>query len=229
MKTVIISVLATVAIFSCKPSDQLLEQQHYGPGQYRAGFVSKSSGDTTWTDTRFTRTETVGLDSAQDSKLKAVLLTYNGNGVFTLSVTNKSACQQIVRWDWDGGFKIDSIGYPGNNPLDPKNDVLTAGQTKVFTLYTNKKTGRLKLKAQSECGNSSTLIINITTAILPIKFTDFLVTYNTELERTFIGFTIADPKDLQATIIQQLQGKEYKTIMTALGDDTITTWNIKLP
>ena len=230
MKNLIFALLATVVFFSCKPSDQLLNAPpQNGPGQYRAGLVSKSVGDTTWTDTRFARIETVGLDSAQDSKLKAVLLTYNGNGVFTLSVTNKSTCQQIIRWDWDGGFKIDSIGYPGNNPLDPKNDVLVAGQTKLFTLFTNKKTGRLKLKAQSECGNSSTLIINITTAILPIKFTDFSVNYDSNVERTFVSFNVAEPQDLNCIVIQKLDGKEYKTVLVALGDNNISNYSIKLP
>lgn len=231
MKQMFIAVMAAVALFSCKPSDQLIEQTHYGPGQYRAGFVSKSSGDTTWTATRTARIETTGLDSAADSKLKAVLIAYNGHGVYTLQVTNLTNCQQIIRWDWEGGFKIDSIGYPppSTGPLDPQNDVLKANQTKIFTLYGPAKTGKLKLKAESACGNSSTLIINITTAILPITYTDFEVLYNQQLERMLISFTIMEPTDLRCTVIQRFEGKDYKTVLVALGDDNITNYTIKLP
>lgn len=235
MKQMFIAVMATVALFSCKQAEVISNAPaQNGPGQYRAGFVSKSAGDTTWTTTRraAARTETVGLDSAADSRLKAVLISYNGNGVFTVTATNLTACQGILRWNWDGNFKIDSIGYPSGNPNDPSNDVLHANETKTFVLYAKPKPGRLKIKLMNNtgnCGNSSELIINITTSILPIKYEDFWVAYNDALERVFVSFKINEPKDLRDIIIQRLSGNEYKTVLVMLGDDNITNYSIKLP
>lgn len=224
MKYLTIFFLAIITLLSCKTTDQLLPS---GPGSYRAGFVSKQ-GDTTWTATRAARIETVGLDSAADNRLKLVLVAYDGHGVFTVTATNLTACQGILRWNWDGNFKIDSIGYPSNDPIDPKNDVLAAGETKTFKLYSKPKPGRLKLQLKGNCGNSSELIINITTTILPITYSDFLVRYNEDLGKTFISFTIMEPTELNQVIIQQLKGKEYKTVLVMLGDDQTTHYSIKL-
>jgi hypothetical protein len=228
-KVLFIAFMATVSLFSCKKSGDILPDSHNGPGNYRAGFVSKA-GDTTWTATRAARTETVGLDSAQDSKIKAVLVSYNGKGVFTVTATNLTSCQGIIRWNWDGNFKIDSIGYASGNPNDPSNDVLKAGQTKTFVLYTQPKPGRLKIKLMNNtgnCGNSSELIINITTTILPITYTDFSVSYTDN--RVFIGFNITEPSELNWVVIQRLDGKEYKTVLLVPGDDKTKSYNIKLP
>lgn len=230
-KVLFIALLATAALFSCKKNSQISPTAQNGPGDYRAGFVSKA-GDTTWTATRSARMETIGLDSAKDSKLRVVLVSYDGHGVFTVTGTNLSTCQGILRWNWDGNFKIDSIGYPSNNPLDPSNDVLHGGETKTFKLYATPKVGRLKVKLMNSvgnCGNSSELIINITTTILPITYTGFLVTYNQDLGRAFIGFNIMEPMDLSWIVIQRLEGKEYKTVLLVAGDDKSTVYNIKLP
>lgn len=228
MKHLLIALMATASLFSCKPDDQLLPAAQNGPGNYRAGFVSKS-GDTTWTATRAARAETMGLDSAKDTKFKIVLISY-GHGVFTVAATNLATCQGIIRWNWDGNFKIDSIGYVSNNPLDPSNDVLAVGETKVFKLYAKPKVGRIKMQLNTICGgNSSELIINITTVILPITYTDFAVTYNEAIGRTYIGFNISEPRELNWVIIQRLEGKEYKTVLMVPGDDATTTYNIKLP
>ena len=230
MKHVLIAVMATVTLFSCKQAEVISTAQAInGPGQYRAGFVTKSIGDTTWTNTRTARAETVGLDSAADTKLKAVLVSYNGSGMFTVTATNLTSCQGILRWSWDGNFKIDSIGYPSNNPNDPSNDVLQAGQTKTFTLYTHPKPGRLKIKLMGNCGNSSELIIDITTTILPIKYSNFMVAFNDELQRVFVSYQIAEPADLKCAVIQRLEGKEYKTVLVALGEDNTKNYSIKLP
>lgn len=228
-KVLFIALIASVAFFSCKPSDQLLPAAQNGLGNYRAGFVSKA-GDTTWTATRAARTETIGLDSANDSKFKIVLLSYDGHGVFTVAATNSATCQGIIRWNWDGNFKVDSIGYSSNNPIDPQNDVLATGQTKIFKLYAQPKTGRLKMQLKTICGgNSSELIINITTIILPITYTGFTVVYNAEIGRTFIGFNIMEPSELSWIVIQKFQEKEYKTVLLVAGDDKSTVYNIKLP
>jgi hypothetical protein len=231
MKSIILTLTAACIIIGCKPSDQLLSPTHYVDGMYRAGLISME-GDTTWTNTRTVITETIGLDSAFDSKLKVVLVNYDGHGVFTVTVTNLTTCQGIIRWNWDGNFKIDSIGYASNNPLDPSNDVLHAGETKTFKLYTQPKVGRLKIKLMNSvgnCGNSSELIINITTSILPIKYTNFTATYDRESDHVFIGFTTSEPKSLKWILIQQQVGQEYKTILHVAGDDNITSYKIKLP
>jgi len=233
MKHLFFALLATVALFSCKPEKISNAPAQFGPGNYRAGFVSASTGDTTWTATRSAaRIETTGLDSAGDTKLKAVLIAYDGHGVYTLQVTNLTDCQQIIRWSWDGNLSINVIQPLDSTANTPQSDVLKAHQTKTFQLIGTAKTGRIKLQAENQtgqCGNSSTLIISITTAILPIVYTDFNVTYNESLGRVFINFTISDPADLRCTVIQHLDGKDYKTVLVALGDDNIAKYSIKLP
>jgi len=233
-KVLFLSLIASVIIFSCKRSLQSPTAQN-GIGNYRAGFVSKT-GDTTWTTTKLSsktaRVETVGLDSAFDNRFKISLISYNGNGVFVLTATNLTTCQGIIRWSWDSNFKIDSIGYASNNPNDPENDVLKAGQTKTFIIYSKQpKPGRLKaqLNSVSNCGNSSSLIINITSAILPITYTNFAVTYNETIGRLFIGFNIMEPTELNWVVIQKLDGNIYKTVLLVPGDDKTNTYNIKLP
>jgi hypothetical protein len=231
MKHLLFAALATVALFSCK-KETVPQNDDYAFKQYRVYLTSKSQKDTTYTPTRGARIETVGLDSAFDSKLKAVLLTYNGHGVFTLQVTNLTNCQGIIRWNWGGQFKIDSIGYPSNNPNDPKNDVLHAKETKIFTLYTNGKVGDLKLQMKNQvgdCGNSSELVIKITTTILPIVFLNYNVSYDDVLARHVISFSIEEPKDVDWIIVEQLVGKEYKWVYGIPGDDVTKFYTIKLP
>lgn len=223
-------VIATISIFSCKKESAPL-QDAYEHKNYRVYFTSKSGNDTTYTITRGARIETVGLDSAFDSKLKAVLVTYQGNGVFVLSVTNLTGCQGIIRWNWGGGFKADSIGYPSGNPADPKNDVLQAKETKILTLYTNGKAGELKLQMKSQvgdCGNSSELVIKITTSLLPIKYLDYVVTYNKEIGKHVISFNVEDPTNVGWIVVEQLVGREYKWLMGIPGDDTTRHYTIKL-
>lgn len=237
MKHLFIAIMATVALFSCKPSDIVNNAPAInGPGNYRAGFVSKSGADTTWTATRRTaRIETIGLDSATDNKLKVVLVAYAniaGKGYYTLDVINLMDCRSILRWNWDGDILPTSIEPTDSTAGTSQSDVIAAHQTKRYIVIGNAKPGRIKVKAESvegNCGNSSTIIINITPAILPIIYTDFTVTFNETLERVFVGFTISQPTDLKCVIIQHLVGEEYKTILVALGDDNITKYNIKLP
>lgn len=223
MKHLLIAVLATVALFSCKPTDHISNAPAInGPGQYRAGFVSKSGGDTTWTAIRTARIETTGLDSATDGKLKAVLLAYDGNGGYTIQVTNLQNGDGYIRWDWDN-LAITSV-TPGGVQSN-----INGHQTKVYTLKGAAKVGKIKVKFYGDCGNSSQLVIKITTAILPIVYTDFSVTYNEAIERVFVSFSISEPADLSCTVIQKLTGKDYETVLVALGDDNITNYNIKLP
>lgn len=227
MKRFIILSLATTLLFSCK-KDSSPSQTEHEHKNYRVYFTSKSQHDTTYTPTRGARVETTGLDSVADSKLKMVLLSYDGHGVFTVAATNLTPCQGILRWNWDGNFKIDSIGYPSNNPIDPKNDVLATGETKIFKLYCQPKIGRLKLQLKGNCGNSSELIINITTSILPIKYLDYTVSYNDKLGKHVISFSVDDPADVDWVIVEQLVGNQYKWVYGIPGDDKTKQYTIKL-
>ena len=220
MKNLIIALLIGISLFSCKKTDSLQSDNH-DYTNYRVYFTSKT-GDTTYTPTKGARVETVGLDSAEDKDLKAVLLAYDGHGNYIISVTSNLPCQSIIRWGWEG-LTIDTI-MPGG----AQGDVLKAGETKVFTLSGSPKVGKIKLQAQGSCGNSSTLIINITTAILPITYLNYTVSYNNDLKKHVINFDIVHPQDVNWIIIEQLIGKEYKLIYSIPGDEITTKYSIKL-
>src|SRR6266536_74801 len=166
MKHLFIAALATVALFSCKKEDS--PTTNHPPGNYRVLLVGKA-GDTVTTSTKTARVETVGLDSAQDTRLKAVLLAYDGHGGYTIQLTNLQSCPVTINWGWNG-LNIDSISPGGNN------SIMAANQSVLFKLYGSAKIGKIKLQAHGDCGNSSTLIINITTSILTITYTNYTVT-----------------------------------------------------
>lgn len=168
MKTLSIKVtlisLLLLSIFSCKKP---FDPENYVEGWTRV--IGVKATDTSSTPFMQARTETVGLIIVQDAMLKAELMSYsplpNGMGQYIVRMTNKQPCQVILRWMWEG-LTLDS--------WTPSNDVLTANQVVEFTLIGDAKPGRIKVKAEksnSDCSNSSTLILEITNSLLPIEFT----------------------------------------------------------
>lgn len=220
MKQLFIAFMATVALFSCNKKDSALDLKHEY-SNYRVYFTSKSQYDTTYTPTKGARIETSGLDSAQDGKLKAVLIAYDGHGGYTIQVTNLQNCDGTIKWDWDG-LTISNI-----TPGGPES-ALAANQTKTFYLSGTAKVGHIRVKFWSNCGNSSELVFNITTAILPIVYLNYTVSYNDKLNKHIISFDIEQPQDVDWIVIEQLIGKEYKLVYRVPGDDVTKQYAIKL-
>jgi hypothetical protein len=222
MKYLIFTAVISFCLFiaSCSESKKEILPPPHKPSAYRVLLFSKTNTDTTISTTMWARTETVGLVTVEDSKLKAELISYNGHGVYTVKVTSKVECQGIVRWGWDG-LTIDSIS--------PNSDVIQAGQSVTFTLHGDHKEGRIKLKLESPCGNSSTLIINITTAILPVKIIETIGTYDEKSKKTIITFTIDDPMLFDWILVQRLNGeKVWVQAMLIASDKTTKSYSIKL-
>lgn len=215
MKHLIFAVIAATLLASCSKETITTPPKHI-KSPYRVLLIG---ADTTTSTTMFARAETVGLVIAEDDKLKAELIAYNGAGVYTVKVTSKIACQGIIRWGWDG-LTIDSIS--------PTSDVIPANSTVTFTLYGDHKVGKIKLKLESGCGNSSTLIINITNAILPVKLIENAATYDEVTKKTTITFTVDDPALFDWILVQK--NKESVWVQALLiGCDHVTkTYSIPL-
>lgn len=116
---------------------------------------------------RVASTESIALAVDEDDKMRAELLSYQplggGKALYIVNAINKTDCQQLVRWHWIGGLLVDSI-----IPLD---DAVYPHSATIFKVYGTATVGAITLNAQAHeptsCGNSRTLQLSITTAILP--------------------------------------------------------------
>lgn len=226
MKTRVLPlVIFCIMLFSCKKETQSQLEKHVA-SNYQVALVGKS-GDTTFSTVVRARMETVGLLVAEDDRLRAELLAYSGSGTtgtYTIRVTNKQAGNILARWGWEG-LRI--------NTIYPTSDVVPGNQSVIFTLVGDAKTGAIKVKADCpagrDCFNSSELILNITTAILPISFVDNRASYDEKTRKTTISFTIEDPQDVNWIVIRK-QGTDFEWKTVALiGCDFVTkNYAIKL-
>lgn len=208
----------SIFISSCSQSKKETLPPPYEQSAYRVLLFSNT--DTTISSTMWARTETAGLITVEDSKLKAELLNYDGHGKYTVRVTSKVTCQGIIRWGWDG-LTIDNIS--------PGSDVVQAGESVTFELLGDHKEGRIKLKLESPCGHSSTLIINITKDILPVKIIENVASKDKKTGITTITFTIDDPLLFDWALVQRLNGEKIWVQAMLIGTDHVTkTYNIKL-
>lgn len=188
--------------------------------------------DTSSTKQIHARVETIGLELVEDSRLKAVLVAYQplpgGMAKYTVEMTNKQSCQMILRWNYDNIGPIDPQPTDGTANT-AQSDVLKGNQVKTYIIIGKAKLGRIYVQAQksnSDCPNSSQLILEITTAILPIEFTDFtvdkkdgnyIVKFHTEtpqdVDDFFIMWTPDGKKEnesIRATIQSDHSTKDYK-------------------
>jgi hypothetical protein len=147
-------------LLSCSKSSSSNLSNTYQEGWTRV--IGVKDTDTSSTKFMQARTETVGLAVAEDDKMRVSLLSYT-NGTYTIEVVNKLGCPTNLKWDWTGL----TIGT-----ILPSNPILSAYGTGIYTLYGSAKVGTIKVKGFADCGNSSSLIINITPSILPIEFTN---------------------------------------------------------
>ena len=224
-----VALLMTFTLFSCKKelgnadNNQLA---HVDTAHIKEWYKIYAIGgtDTTSTPAMLARTETVGLLSAEDSRLRVAIIAYNGHGKFTLQATNLQNCQEILRWNIDGNddLRIDSIVAMDSTYGTPESDVLKPNQTKIFSIYTNAMPGKIKVQAQGySCGNSSTLILNITTSILPITLVDYNAEFNSKSGKTILNFTLLEPEQTDWISIRKLINNEWKEIML-IGCNKVT-------
>jgi hypothetical protein len=210
-----------IASISCK-REAIISTPEHEKSAYRVLGIGKAPGDTSTSTSMFARTETVGLVIAEDSKLKAELIGYQntaGHGVYTVAVTNKQSCEVTPKWGWDQ-LNIDSIS--------PLNDTIPANGYKIYTLMGDSKVGKIKLQAVGACGNSSTLIVNITMSILPIIYLNNTATYDQKAGKVTISFGIDAPETINWFIIQRLQAGVWVQVALVMADDQIKQYSIKL-
>ena len=225
MKSLIFAVIAATLLIACGKKEILPADVPHVKSPYRV--LLYKAGDTTISSTMWARVETVGLVTVEDSRFKAELINYNGSGVYTVRLTSKVNCQGIARWNWQG-LTIDSVQPTDSTANTPKSDVLTANQVKTFTLTGDHKEGKIKVKLESECGNSSTLIIKITKDILPVKILENVGSYDEKTKKTTIAFTIDDPLLFDWILIQHNNGFEWGQVMLIGSDHSTKNYSFKL-
>lgn len=194
MKKSLILLLSVVTLFSCK------KQTSDDSTQYIEGFtrvLSVNGVDTASTKFMQGRVETSGLIVVEDIDLKAELIgyTYLGGGIgqYVIQMTNKQACDVMLRWHWQG-LTLDTG--------DPANDALAGNEVKVFTFTGDAKPGQIKVQADGSggCNNSSNLVLNITESILPVA--KFLSSSSKrDGDKMTVTFSIDSPADSDTFII----------------------------
>lgn len=176
----ILSIIALISAFTACKKETTNAEPEYEEGVTRV--IGVKGIDTSSTPFMFAREQTGVLAMDEDPTLRAELIAYY-QGIYTIRMTNLTDCQRILRWNYEG-LTLDS--------WDPANDVLAPNAVVTYTLTGDAKPGKILVKAEksnSTCENSKTLVINITTAILPIKYTshttkrvgaDMVVNFSTE-------------------------------------------------
>ena len=200
--------------------------------QYQEGWIrviGVKGTDTSTTKQTHARTETVGLVVVEDATLKAELMSYtplpNGMGRYEIRMTNKTSCQRILRWGWEDLAPVTSIEPDDATAGTPQADVIQANQVKTYIMIAKAAVGRIKVKAEksnSDCENSSQLIINITIAILPIEFTNFKV--DKRDKDYVVNFSTETPQDVDIFYIMwsPTGKKEDETIRATVDSDHST-------
>lgn len=197
-------------IVACTKSNDSKSQDHV---KAHYNVLAVGNFDTTATPWMYARTETTPLVVAEDSKLKAELIAYY-NGHYVIKMTNKQPCQMILRWGWEDLAPVISIEPDDNTAGTIYGDVLKPNQVKIYTMIAQAKPGKIFVKAEksnSNCPNSSNLVIPITIDILPIKYITYTAKYDEKTGDVTISFEVDDPSVLNTFIIQkQLDGKIEK-------------------
>jgi len=233
MKQLFATLMITISLMACKKDNSSVQPEHE-KSTYRV-YLLGAAGDTTQLPDMMARVATVGLDSAKDDKLRVILTSYQnigGLGYYALSVTNLQSCQMLLRWNWDGDLLPTSIQPTDTTANTSQSDVLKSFQTKTYVVIGNPKPGRIKVQAQkinSDCPNSSTLIINITPSILPIKVVQHSANYDKTTNKTTIAFTVTDPSSFDWILIDRYKGNNEWEQAALIGSDHETkNYSIKL-
>jgi hypothetical protein len=218
MKTKIVKLFIALLSFvlivpSCKREIDAPKQEHIKT-YYRVGAIK--GGDTTRTASAQAREQTVGLAMVEDNDLKMTLVAYS-NGTYTVEVKNKQSCSVALDWGWEGLRIFD---------IDPNYNIVGPGDTKTYILRGEAKLGKIKLKSWGWCGNSSTLIMPITIAILPVTYLEFGAKYDEKSGIVNLNFLIDDPNEV--FFIEKLVGTKWEIVYQFTCDKKTTSYNIPI-
>lgn len=229
--------VAAIALitYSCtKSTDGSSKSKEPGKKWYR---VAAIGNDTVYSRAMNARGETVGIIIVEDNTLKAELMSFtplpNGKAKYIIRTTNKTSCQRILRWGWGDGIYPTSIEPDDLTANTPQSDVLKANQVKEYIVIAQAHTGWISVKAEksnSTCENSSTLKLNITLDILPVKFVACEARRDKDKNYDlFINFTIETPEDANTFEIQESEdGKNYHSIHSFASDKKTKVYSIRL-
>lgn len=220
---------------SCKKGSSILpggDDDEYITGWTRV--ISVKGIDTSSTKYAGGRIQTVGIVVVEDATLKAELMSYTplpeGMGKYEIKVTNKVECQRILRWGWENLSPVVSIEPTDNTAGTPQSDVIQGNQVKTYIMIAKAAVGRIKVKADksnSDCDNSSTLIINITVTILPIELTNF--TRERKGKDVYVTFSTETPQDVDTFYVMwSPDGNKANEKIVAFIDSDHSTKNYKL-
>ncbi len=227
MKNLLLCLFASILLFSCSKSDKydLPEQPKEW---YRVSAIGTDTARTSWMQAR---TETVGIVIAEDNLLKAELMSFTpmpGNmGLYTVKITSKLSCQGILRWNWEG-LGLDIIQPNDSTANTPQSDVMKAGHVKTFLITGDAKVGKIKVKIQSDCGNSSTLIIPITMQVLPITFLESRTTKDKKTGKVTVSFSIDDPSIVDWYLIEKMVDSNATQAALISSDKVTKSFTVKL-
>lgn len=225
--------IAASSLTSCKKESKSTDNDdQYVNGWTRV--IGVKGTDTSSTKYIGGRIQTVGIVVVEDATLKAELMSYTplpgGMGKYEIRITNKVNCQRILRWGWEDLSPVVSIEPTDNTAGTPQSDVLQGNQVKTYIMIAKAIVGRIKVKGEksnSNCENSSTLIINITVAVLPIELKDF--TRERKGKDVYVTFSTEAPQDVDTFYIMwSPDGNKANERIVAFVDSDHSTKNYKL-
>jgi hypothetical protein len=230
MKRLSILALSIIILLSaCKKSVDNPEDPNHQKAVYYVGAIKGT--DTVFTPGMWARAETVGIVIAEDDKLKAELIAYQnigGMAHYKLKITNKTDCQRILRWGWEE-LGLISIQPDDNTANTAQSDVLAPNEIKYYTAIGLPKMGRIKVQAQksnSDCPNSSTLIIDITMDILPVTYLKHKASYKDGV--VTLAFTVDDPNEVDTYVILRQYDGPRELIYQFTSDKKTTSYSIPI-
>lgn len=224
-----LGICAVLSVSACTKSTSLPEDPNHQKATYYVGAIKGI--DTVFTPGMWARTETVGLIVVEDDMLRFELIAYQnvgGQAQYRLKVTNKTDCQRILRWGWED-LGLTSIEPDDATTGTPRSDVMAPNEVKYYTAIGLPKVGKIKVQAQksnSDCPNSSTLILNITMDILPVTYLKHKASYKDGV--VTLSFVVDDPKEVDTYIIMKQISGPRELIYQFTSDKKTTSYNIPI-
>lgn len=234
-KGLICIILAVLVAFSACKKEGIEESDEYIEGWTEV--LGIKGTDTSSTGYMHAREQSLVLD--EDTQLKAELVGWlaspGGNADYIIQVTNKTNCQMILRWNWNNLNPVVSIEPNDATSGTPQAQVMQPNQVKIFHFIARAVPGTIFVKSEksnSTCEPSSQLKIEITTSILPIKYTNkttsrvgnqMVVQWSTEspgdVDKFLIMWTPTGKKEdevLKTTITSNPSQKKYNAVFPAV-------------
>lgn len=232
-----LGIAISILIFSCtKSTDDSSKIKKSEPKKWYR--IAAIGNDTTYSRAMNARGESQGIVFTENQQLRAEIMSYhsigNGIGEYKIRMTNKQTCKGFLRWNWEQ-INPTSIEPDDNTAGTGHADVLTGSEVKYYTMIAKATVGALLVKFEKygdgSCNNSSTLRLNITLNVLPVKFISCEAYRDRNKDYDlFINFTIETPEDANVFEIQESEdGANYHTINTTVSDKKTKVYSIRIP